>query len=799
MANTISSVGRKEEYFSVRQRNADNEGNAVDTGFLELPLGRHEQSFAPSENTIMTFDSLNRLESDLTLTHSDYLGAFHTFEALTRERYEDKITHGHNDLHVFEQYGQCDSYSTRYSDAAFDADQKNNSSMMLKFDTLTESVLKQLETPVLEPKPAVPAESSLCRLADMDPKVLERLCNAGINVRALASPQLTNSAGTYGRYGENGKYDIGSSSTQKQTSIPHLDIVSNDLECTYHHEDNMLDPKGSFVINYKLCRTARRRTKKGEDCEQPILTRGQSEISAIKYFAANAHKAPANKCKSMLKPAHATVAPNWVRNSILGDKVSGNISAIAKDQAGCRMLQKLLDSDDQALIKSVLDGVCKNLYELMTDPFGNYLCQKLMAVCCENSLTKIIDSAGKSLIDIALNMHGTRAVQKLLEVLRSPEHVRKVTHILSGGVVQLVTDLNGNHVIQKCLLVLKAEDCEFIFQSVIKNCVCLATHRHGCCVMQRCIDAANERQRKQLVEVITTNVLHLVEDAYGNYVVQYTLRLKDNDINLRIVKALASKATLFAQQKFSSNVVERCLIICPPDIRSILIDRFIKAPFEVLKELILHPFGNYVIQRVLNVAQPNELGALLNRIKPHIDELKNASSGKRIAAKITRKHYNEVNTAHKETNRSDHQKLDFGKGAKSNAHSGSRSNRDIAGDLLRKVQRSTVYRGASPNNMSENGTLFQQSPFNMKSNVVDGLGSLRISRGSNFNANDKVYQGKTVRTNSLGTDNSKSGAASVSLDMLDSLFSRTLTIGSDPSSLSQYFNAGFPDETSHKT
>ncbi|CDR95185.1 pumilio-family RNA binding repeat containing protein, putative [Babesia bigemina] len=799
MANTLSSGGLKEAYFGSSQQKAESEDNAVDNGFLDLPLGRHGQTFPSSDDTVLTFDNLNGLESDLTLTHADYLGAFHTFEALTRERYEDKVTHPHDDLHVFEHYDQCDSYSTRYSEAAYDAELKNNSAMMLKFDTLTESVLKQLETPVLEPKTDVFTDVNLCRLADMDPKLLESLCNAGINIREIVSPKPANGSSGYGGCGE-GNYDSGARPAQKQTSMPHLDIGSNDVERAYSQEDNTSDHKANFGLNYKLCRTARRRGKRSEDCEQPVLTRGQSEISAIKYFAANAHKAPANKCKSMLKPMHATVAPAWVKNSILGDKVSNNISAIAKDQAGCRMLQKLLESEDQALINSVLEGVCKNLFELMTDPFGNYLCQKLMSVCCENNLTKIIDSAGKSLVDVALNMHGTRALQKLIEVLRTPEHIRKVTHVLSAGVVQLVTDLNGNHVIQKCLSSLTAEDCEFIYQAVIKNCVCLATHRHGCCVMQRCIDAANERQRKQLVEVITTNVLRLVEDAYGNYVIQYTLKLKDNDINMRIVNALAPKATLFAQQKFSSNVVERCLIICPPDLRSILIERFIKAPFDVLKELILHPFGNYVIQRVLNVAQPDELGALLNRIKPHIDELKNASSGKRIAAKITRKHYNEVNAAHKEAHRTDQQKLDFSKGAKSNAHASGRNNRDIAGDLLRKVQRSTVYRGASPNNMSDNGTLFQQQSFNnMKSNLADGLSSMRISRGTNFNASEEHYQGKAVRASSMGADNGNSGMGPVSLEMLNSLFSRTLTIGSDPASLSEYFNPGFPDGTPHKT
>ena len=99
----------------------------------------------------------------------------------------------------------------------------------------------------------------------------------------------------------------------------------------------------------------------------------------------------------------------------------------------------------------------------------------------------------------------------------------------------LIKDLNGNHVIQKCLNKLAPEDnqvrvtlskfgcvlrlaLQFIYNAVAANCVEVATHRHGCCVLQRCIDHASDHQRIQLVNEITYNALTLVQDPYGNYV-----------------------------------------------------------------------------------------------------------------------------------------------------------------------------------------------------------------------------------------------------------------------------------------
>lgn len=66
---------------------------------------------------------------------------------------------------------------------------------------------------------------------------------------------------------------------------------------------------------------------------------------------------------------------------------------------------------------------------------------------------------------------------------------------LDPNVVTLIKDLNGNHVIQKCLHRLSAEHKQFVYDAVSENCIQVATHRHGCCVLQRCIDYASDDQK----------------------------------------------------------------------------------------------------------------------------------------------------------------------------------------------------------------------------------------------------------------------------------------------------------------
>ena len=55
------------------------------------------------------------------------------------------------------------------------------------------------------------------------------------------------------------------------------------------------------------------------------------------------------------------------------------------------------------------------------------------------------------------------------------------------------------------------EDSQFIYDAAVEHCMEVATHRHGCCVLQRCIDFANAPQRRRLVQEISSNALGLAQ------------------------------------------------------------------------------------------------------------------------------------------------------------------------------------------------------------------------------------------------------------------------------------------------
>lgn len=314
------------------------------------------------------------------------------------------------------------------------------------------------------------------------------------------------------------------------------------------------------------------------------------------------------------------------------ESLGGEIYTLCKDQHGCRFLQKKLEERNPDEVHQIWLETNKHVIELMTDPFGNYLCQKLLEYCNDNERTVLIENASRDLVRIALNQHGTRALQKMIEHITTQGQIETIIAALRYRVVELIQDLNGNHVIQKCLNKLTSHDAQFIFDAVGKHCVDVGTHRHGCCVLQRCIDHADGEQKAWLIRQISNNAYVLVQDPFGNYVVQYILDLNESIFTEPLVAMFKGRVGQLSKQKFSSNVIEKCLRCAQEASKDSLIEEMLQ-PSE-LDRLLRDSFANYVIQTALDYANLSMKTRLIEAIRPHLPAIRSTPYGRRIQAKI---------------------------------------------------------------------------------------------------------------------------------------------------------------------
>lgn len=91
------------------------------------------------------------------------------------------------------------------------------------------------------------------------------------------------------------------------------------------------------------------------------------------------------------------------------DEVTGRIYLMAKDQHGCRFLQRKFAEGTKKEVEMIFAEIIDHVVELMTDPFGNYLVQKLLEVCDEDQRMRILHSVttkSGELVRISCDMHG---------------------------------------------------------------------------------------------------------------------------------------------------------------------------------------------------------------------------------------------------------------------------------------------------------------------------------------------------------------------------------------------------------
>lgn len=314
---------------------------------------------------------------------------------------------------------------------------------------------------------------------------------------------------------------------------------------------------------------------------------------------------------------------------------AGALRHLAHEQHGCRFLQDQLDLRHKPHIDLIFEATKADAVTLAMDPFGNYLVQKLVQYGTTEQRGELVELTAAQMAEVALNVHGTRVIQKMVECADSYEQKSTIATAIMPRLMELIRDMNANHVVQRCLAALPSDLAAGIYDQVTLDCLSIASHRHGCCVLQRCLDHADAPNRDRIIAEVVRNAAELVVDPFGNYVVQYILDLKQPALTTAIVNALRGGFAELSLQKFSSNVIEKCLKSSDQVTVRLVAEELTSA--ETFPSLLHDPFANYVIQTLLTVGHDDLVGMIVAKIQPHLQTLRSTLYGKRIQAKLLKR------------------------------------------------------------------------------------------------------------------------------------------------------------------
>ncbi|XP_072765350.1 maternal protein pumilio isoform X3 [Anoplolepis gracilipes] len=313
--------------------------------------------------------------------------------------------------------------------------------------------------------------------------------------------------------------------------------------------------------------------------------------------------------------------------------LANHIVEFSQDQHGSRFIQQKLERASANEKQLVFQEILSSAYSLMTDVFGNYVIQKFFEYGTPEQKSTLAQKVRGHVLPLALQMYGCRVIQKALESI-APEQQQEIVRELDGHVLKCVKDQNGNHVVQKCIECVEPRALQFVIGAFAGQVYSLSTHPYGCRVIQRILEHCTAEQTQGILQELHAATDQLIQDQYGNYVIQHVLEHGKPEDKAQLIGSVRGKVLALSQHKFASNVVEKCVTHATRQERAVLIEEVCGFNDNALNVMMKDQYANYVVQKMIDVAEPAQRKILMHKIRPHLGSLRKYTYGKHIIVKL---------------------------------------------------------------------------------------------------------------------------------------------------------------------
>ncbi|CAD0112784.1 unnamed protein product [Aureobasidium uvarum] len=305
------------------------------------------------------------------------------------------------------------------------------------------------------------------------------------------------------------------------------------------------------------------------------------------------------------------------------------------DQHGSRFIQQKLETANSDEKERLFREIQPNAIQLMTDVFGNYVIQKFFEHGDQNQKKILANKMKGRVLELSLQMYGCRVVQKALEHILNDQQA-SVVRELEKDVLRCVKDQNGNHVIQKAIERCSEDDISFIFQAFTGQIQHLSVHTYGCRVIQRCLENCEDMTRKTILAELHDCMSTLIGDSFGNYVAQHVVEYGFSPDRQRVLELVLKGLEGYSKHKFASNVVEKCLThsgeTWKQDVIGVIVRNNNREGESMLLGLIRDNYGNYVIQKLLDLLSQQDFDHFIDVLQPELAKAKRTGCGKQVTA-----------------------------------------------------------------------------------------------------------------------------------------------------------------------
>jgi len=297
---------------------------------------------------------------------------------------------------------------------------------------------------------------------------------------------------------------------------------------------------------------------------------------------------------------------------------------LAKSESGSRFVQEKVGNP--RYLKIFFQEMKKRLPELMTDNFGHYAVETLFSHCTSNQRITLLQNLGPSLPNVACHKQGSFSVQSLINAVSSKEEIILIKDFLGRELPRIILSCPGHYVILRFISRFGWPCSNFVCDMLATNVIGFATDHYGLRVMKATFDSGTPGPKMDnLFKNVVENTNSLAENQYGNYIIQHLFDIGSRRTTDAVKQKMKGRYVRYAKQKFSSNVVEKCLKHSLTEYNDEQwCEIIVRELLNSAKELISDKYGNYCLQTALNTIHNNPVlvNEFITAVKPHLEALR---------------------------------------------------------------------------------------------------------------------------------------------------------------------------------
>ncbi|MEW5300517.1 MAG: hypothetical protein WDW36_003446 [Sanguina aurantia] len=336
----------------------------------------------------------------------------------------------------------------------------------------------------------------------------------------------------------------------------------------------------------------------------------------------------------------------------LASALRGHVLSLSLHMYGCRVVQKaleLLPPEPQREMVSELEG---HIMRCVRDQNGNHVIQKLIEALPPASLSPLLDHFLECVVPLASHPFGCRVIQRVLEHCREPGRRAAVMANILQSTNALAQDQYGNYVVQHVLEHGTPDERMQLLAHLAPRITTMALHKFASNVVEKCLTHCSAPERDVLIREMlgegaggdATSEPREVERS-GTPAVGHR---PDSDglAGTGPAGAAAADASADAAAAVASGTVAAAAAAAAarggaPEGGGL---ERAEAPRgsrdgeagaeDPLQAMMKDQFGNYVVQKVLEVCSPAQREQLLGRVRAQLSALKRFTYGKHIVVRV---------------------------------------------------------------------------------------------------------------------------------------------------------------------